>query len=351
MAKEEFDDTELKLADIATTDEDVPKMDTDDVDQDIDQEAIERSPREDIYAAYDEKQNKEIEDKGDEPVELEQEESEEGESLETAKLEEEAKEEDGEPETVTVKIYGEEREVQKKDIDKAGGIDAYQIITANRERLDETNRLREEVKAEKERLEKEREEWEAGRNEESESGKRAKEEEESNRLNDLYEQLESARIDADAEEAARLQRQIDDERAAKANQQQPNLEQMVEERLAAYDREADRRRGIAWFNEQHKELAEDPELKTIVHNKVVAMEQEYPQAPKSELIRVAADTVAKWWEDRSAPAQQTSERVEKKRRLRQPKAASARQQPKAEPKPQTRSDAVAQMRRDRGLED
>jgi len=347
---------EEKLAEIVTTDEEAKvEFGTADDTPEITEEEINRDPRGDIYAAHDKKIQDELDAQGggaaEKEVSIEDDEAEAlaSEDDEGPAVEVESDEPETEDDTVTVKIYGEERRVSAEEVEKAGGVDAYQIITANRERLDDTNAQREQLKRDQEALAQERQEWEDSRKTKEQQEIDAEKEKGDNRLKDLYEQRAAARIDEDVEELARLDQQIDDERAEA--HQQPNLEEMIDKRVAIRDREADRQAGIRWFDEEHKELAEDPYLREMVNNRVVATEQEYPQEPVSNIIRFHAGKVAEWHESKTVQTRQTSERVEKKRQLSQTKAASGRQKAKAEPKPQTRSEYIAEERARRGLGD
>lgn len=110
-----------------------------------------------------------------------------------------------------------------------------------------------------------------------------------------------------------------------------------------------------WFNTEHPDLAGDPKLRALVNQESGRLLSENPELSPRENLSQAAEAVRAWLQSR-APAKEPvvsdglAQRRETKRLTvdRLP-VANQRQAPPQEEKPQTAADAIAAMRKSRGL--
>ena len=339
---------EGKLSDVVTTDRDQARLS---VAEEKESEQVETDPDDPRQAIY-EKYDRMSKEKDPEPEELEAE----PEPVEPASVELEPEPEPEpatEPDMVTVKIYGEERQVPREDVEEAGGKDLYQIQKAREERLQEVNEERRRLKEERAKFDEERAEWERSRQSSEPEVKAVEKTDIKQTLVNLNQQYRDALFDGDDDKAVELQMEISrtmGQATTPAPEQAVDVNSVVDTRLAEYDYKRDLQQGNDWYRENHPEIFNDEMLNGMANNRYQQLKEKYPEATASELIHSAVETIDEWWKQKTGNSKDVQDRVAKKRRTSQPRAASARQEPKPEPRPLTRSEVVAQMRQQRGLE-
>ena len=160
--------------------------------------------------------------------------------------------------------------------------------------------------------------------------------------NELAGRLTAALIDADEETAAKLLSKI-----LPGKHELPDLDKEIESRLAKREEERrakkwseDVREAIGKFQREYKELAADPFLQDMVDRRTIINQQENPKASPWDIIKQSAEEV-KVWVDKKVGKPPTSKPSP-------PTPASGRAAFKEDPKPMTREDVIAEMKRSRG---
>ena len=266
-------------------------------------------------------------------------------------------------EEITVKVNGRERQVPKSKVDAAGGIDAYQKNAAASELLNqaaaETRRLREIeqnlLKWEQEITLREKGALTAN----SGQGADNAPPKDTGALRALTREYHEAIVDGDMDRADELLVKMQaapsatainpDEIVARAVQKAREELAEEENRKAAERMESERLEAVANFEDKHKDLATDPELRRLVNAKTAEIYQESPgMGPKAiidEAIKHVRSLVT-----RIKTLTSKEERLDAKRSQTTVHGGSARVAARPAPKPQTRSQYVQELRKSRGLE-
>lgn len=268
-------------------------------------------------------------------------------------------------EEVTVKVNGRERQVPRSKIDAAGGIEPYQKNAAASEILNqasaEARRVREQTDAlairERDIAEREKRLSQASANPAPASELPA----DAGALKTLARQYHDAMLDGDLDKADELLLRlnaapsataINPEEIATRAVQRAREELTADDRRKAAERfEADRLEAVAEFPTKYKDLASNPDAHGLVDAKTLEVHREHPEWSAKAIIDEAATRVRNLIRSVSTPtANSTQEKLEAKRNLTQISGGSARTVPRPAPRPQTKSEYVGDLRKQRGLD-
>jgi hypothetical protein len=310
------------------------------VEQVVEPEPVEDDARSAIYARHMEKRKEEL-GVTDEPV-----------VAETVKPEPPADEE------VTVKVNGKERKVAKSKVEAAGGVDAYQKNAAASELLNhasaETRRLREmetQLIARSQELER--------RERESAKAVTKPEPPDEGARKLMAKQYHEAMLEGDMDKAGELliriqsapqATDIDPEKIAERAVQRARAELTAEQRKTQAERfEQERVEAAQQFEERYADLAEDPDLRAMADSKTLDIYNEHPDWGPKMIIEEASRQVRDFV-GRLTKRTTVEDKMTAKRSLTVIKGGSARSVSRPEPAPQTRSEYVEHLRKQRGLD-
>jgi hypothetical protein len=290
-----------------------------------------------------------------------------------AKHQEKRKEELGDPapvsleldDEVTVKVNGKERQVPRSKIEAAGGIEAYQKNAAASELLNQASAEARRVREEAEQLERRRRELDEReqRLSQAAAAKPTAPTELPAAIADaqksLVRQYHDAMLDGDIDKAGELLIQINaasattavnpDDIANRAVQRAKEELTAEQRRKKAEEFEANRLAAVDEFKTKHKDLASNPDAFGLVDSKTLEVHREHPDWDAKAIIDEAANRVRKLIQSVATPST-TDEKLEAKRNRTQVNGGSARVVNRPTPKPQSNSDYVAALRKQRGLD-
>lgn len=271
---------------------------------------------------------------------------------------------------VKVKIYGQERLVDKKVVDAAGGIKEYQKQVAAAEKA-QVERDRAYIEQESKRLADEKRELERLRQQQtvpsqdpSKTSDLPSDDQAAEKEKNRAELLKSAGehlLDGDVGEYTRLMNQYYAEApTAQRSEAEPvdidkiveQVEQRTIQNMSRQQQQAAYRDARETFFVEHPDLAADADLFAKVDRRTVILQEEHPDKSPTDIVRLAAEEVRKAYvPDRqppSNPAQSRQAKVAAKRAMSKPSGGSTVSQPPPEPEQPTASDYVAQLRQQRG---
>lgn len=246
----------------------------------------------------------------------------------TEEVKEEAKEEikaevkeEPKPETVRIKVDGEEREVPKDKIYDAG-IRAMQKESTADKRLEEATRLLREIEQKYAQPQEKKQEppsqWD------------------------------------DATVAYALEHGTEEQKAyaisllrGRGDTTQEDLQKVKQEAVKTVLDTVDFRDASQWFLSEYKDIASDPyliQLASVAEDKARASGD---QRTRKELYKQIGDDLRKW-KGGITPAQSMEEKKEQKSKIINLPAASVKKSTPAEAKPKTTSDIIEEMRKKRG---
>ena len=266
---------------------------------------------------------------------------------------------------ITVKVNGKERQVPRSKIEAAGGIEAYQKNAAASELLNQASAEARRVKEEAEQLERRRRELDEReqRLSQAAAAKPTAPTElpaaNADAQKSLVRQYHDAMLDGDIDKAGELLIQINaasattavnpDDIANRAVQRAKEELTAEQRRKKAEEFEANRLAAVDEFKTKHKDLASNPDAFGLVDSKTLEVHREHPDWDAKAIIDEAANRVRKLIQSVATPST-TDEKLEAKRNRTQVNGGSARVVNRPAPKPQTNSDYVADLRRQRGLD-
>ena len=266
---------------------------------------------------------------------------------------------------ITVKVNGKERQVPRSKIDAAGGIEAYQKNAAASELLNQASAEARRVKEEAEQLKRRR--LELDEREQRLSQAAAAKQPAPTELpaanadaqKSLVRQYHDAMLDGDIDKADELLIQINaasattavnpDDIANRAVQRAKEELTADQRRKKAEEFEANRLAAVDEFKTKHKDLASNPDAFGLVDSKTLEVYREHPDWDAKAIIDEAANSVRKLIQSVATPST-TDEKLEAKRNRTQVNGGSARVVNRPTPKPQSNSDYVAALRKQRGLD-
>ena len=270
---------------------------------------------------------------------------------------------------VKIKIYGQERLVDKKVVDAEGGVKAYQIKVAAAEKaqIERDRRFieqeRTQIEQEKRDLAKVKQNLSTLDNSDKNKGdlpsddhaaKRAK-------LKAAVEAAGASLLDGELGEfsetltqylsdnptLAKSQEPIDVEKIVQEVEQR-TIRNMTEKQLKEQVREAQE-----IFAVEYPELASDPDLFAKTDRRTLLLAEEYPDKSPLEIVRLAGEEVRKVYAPRPRPTPTTTtttrdQKLAEKRTMSKPSGGSDRAVAPPEPKQPTRSDYVLELQKQRG---
>lgn len=311
-------------------------------------EQVGSDPREAIYAKFDAQRRAEA---GEKPAE------------EQAKSSDSTQNEEAEADTlVPVKVDGVVHQVSRAKIEAAGGLDVYQKRLAAEQRLAQASAERRRLsqrEAELNALAAQLEERQRTMQQNKEPAATAVD---SEALRENATKIVSTIFDGKTDDAvdalvtvlgARQATPDPDEIARKAAATLRQEQEREAQQRAIAEFEEDRAMADATFADKYPEIAEDPLLFDMTNARTAALLKEHPDWKPSQIVDKAAQDVSEWVKRRLAPPPKTSAEVkqEGKRGLTTVRGtASARNIPRPAPAPQSNSQYVSELRKQRGLE-
>jgi len=269
------------------------------------------------------------------------------------------------PEMAKVKIYGEERLVDKAIVEAAGGVKEYQKKVAAAEKA-QLARDKEAIEQERLQIAQEKRELEKLRQAppvKAEPG---------NKINDLPSDDHAAKRDKiKAAVLAAGESLLDGEIGDFADKladhfagnpdlgkgsEPVNVEAIVREveertvrNMKAQQHKAQLDEAVSVFNVEFPELAADPELYAKADRRTVILQQEHPTKSLVEIVRLAGEEVRKVYAPQTTPTTTTPrDKLAEKRLISTPRSGSVRSTPPPAPKQPSRSDYVESLKKQRG---
>lgn len=257
---------------------------------------------------------------------------------------------------VTVIVNGKEKLVAQSRIDAAGGITAYQKTAAASEMLNqasaELRQAREHVAQIQER------ERQLAEREQKIQSERVAEPSTPDALEQIAREYHEALMDGDSDKASKLFIQMQTTRNATVNKEEI-VNEVVQRTNAEIEREQQakaRQRFAAEvqeanldYRERFPDIADDPELSSMANQKTIALQEAHPDWSPKVIIAEAAQSVRKWITERTAISS-SEQKLAIKRSLDNTRGGSVRAVSRPAPAPQTNSDYVSMVRKQRGLE-
>jgi hypothetical protein len=270
------------------------------------------------------------------------------------------------PETYKVKIYGQERFVDKKIVDAEGGVKAYQIKVAAAEKA-QIERDRQFIEQETQRLAQEKRDLEklkqelpnrespGNKNGDLPSDDHAKRAE----LKAAIEAAGASLLDGELGEFSEKLSQYIAERPDLGKSESPvdvdrivrEVEQRTIENMTKQQRAAQLREAVEIFAVEFPEIASDPDLFAKTDRRTLLLQQENPGKTPLEIVRLAGEEVRRAYVAPRISTPTTTSRDSKlaeKRAMSKPTGGSDRAVAPPEPKQPTRSDYVLQLQKQRG---
>ena len=175
---------------------------------------------------------------------------------------------------------------------------------------------------------------------------------------DLIKQYHEALYEDDQDKAANLLKTLTNGRS----QATPNVEEVVDrvlgQRMAQQQAESARQQqwayqkqledAVHWFNDNHPNIANTPELRAVANDYTVTLTEENPNWTPMEIIQESAKRAIAWAEGFTKPEQ--NNRVSRKKKIvQQPKSANASISLGDDgPAPQTVTEIIEEMKKQRG---
>lgn len=255
---------------------------------------------------------------------------------------------------VTIKVDGKEQQVPRSQVYEFG-IKSLQKEIAADARLAEASSMRRQLDTDRAMLQRREAEINAMaaqiEQQDQQSGSHPRE------GADDYREIAKAALqaifdgeeDKAAEQLARLSQGRDHvtpemlQQMATQASQQAKLELQNELRAEKWSAELGEAR--EWFEDKHKDIADDPEWRAIADRETADLMREHPDWFPKKVVEEAVKRVAKL--RKSLPG--TTDRRAIKQQIDSPRGASGRLPAPKEPTPQTRSEYIKELRRTRGL--
>ena len=270
--------------------------------------------------------------------------------------EEPEQEPEPEPDEVEVKVNGRTRMVPREKVEAAGGIDVYQKRLAAEEGMQT-------VADERKRLQQERQEFQQWQQEQMQKlqtqqqpppvqgGASARQSPPEGDSKILAQQYREALYDGDDDKADEIFAKM----AAKGTQQQaaiPDPDQIAAQAVERFRKEMQKEqyekevaKGQQMFEEKFSDIAQDPRLYDMANAETIRLQQEHPDWSPVQIIEEAGTRIQQWAGSRGMAA--TKDKVERKRAMNIPRTASGRFGQAPEPQPESNSDYVSRLRKQR----
>lgn len=339
------------------------------IDDNKDKNDKELSPREAIYKKHDE-QNRKFSEGADD-------------------------EDDGtadydEPEMVTVKVNGKERQVEKSKVDAEGGVDVYQKRLAAEEILreaaenrkvvnNEITRLREreEAFAERERLFKEKESALSKLDAQTQQNHDLpdKNGDQHQDLTDKARAVREAIFSGDEDGADKALLALLETAKTHSTGTDDDLstlsQRAAEEAVALMESKSDQanlRSAYQQFQKDYPDIDTSPRLRDMADRETQIIRDEHPDWGYSQIMKEAGKRVTEYlaWQSRDNDEENSSindgkgsdgkdedgtrRKIDEKRKIQTPRASTGRQKPDTGLKKETNSEYIVRLRKERGLE-
>lgn len=258
---------------------------------------------------------------------------------------------------ISVVVNGKEKLVAKSRIDAAGGVAAYQKLAAASELLNQTTadarRLREQ-----ELHFQERERQLLLREQQYQSAKTA-EPSSPDALKQVASEYHEAILDGNIDRANELLVQIQATRNATVGNKEEVAREAVRLARSELERdgieaarsrfEAERQEAILDFQDRFPDVADDPRLRAMADSETIALLEAHPNWSPKVIITEAAQSVRKWITERTAISS-SDQKLATKRGQDSIRGGSAVAALRPAAPPQTKSNYVETLRKQRGLE-
>lgn len=274
-----------------------------------------------------------------------------------------------EPETVTVVINGEKKQVDKAKVDKAGGIDIYQKRRATEEGLQNLSNQRKILEQERLNFEQKQQDFADAQEQHRLSVQDGIKENTNNDLSDdgqaeLFDNYHQALINGDDSEAKELffklnpKAQSEQSATSKINEDEiiDKAADIAGQRLAEKARDKEIADSNVDFRVNHPDIASDKHLYQMARNETVTVQMEHPDWSPSRVIEEAATRTETWYEQQVGKVKDTETtanknvKIQNKRKVSAGKSVGGKSTPPPPPKQETNSEYVTRLRKQRGLE-
>jgi hypothetical protein len=277
--------------------------------------------------------------------------------------EETAPEEEAEEETVPeeelseeieVKVNGKTRMVLREKVESAGGLDVYQKRLAAEEGMQQVTNERRQVQAERQQLRDDQQKFHQWQQKQLQKDKSppqgGTEEKESppeggSDVKVMAQKYREALYDGNDDKADEIFAQM--AKAQGAQPATPNVNpdeianQVLErtrKKMQEDQRTKDVRAGQKLFSEKFNDIAQDPRLFEMTNSETVRVQNENPDWSPQEVIEEAGSRIRSWAEDHHMIRR--NDKLDKKRAINTPRAASGRANSKPAPQPMSNRDYV-----------
>ena len=261
-------------------------------------------------------------------------------------------------EEITVVVNGREKLVAKSRIDAAGGVAAYQQRAAASEMLNQasadTRRLREH-----ELHIQEREKQVSLRENAIIQTRNAEELSTPDALKEMVSEYHNAILNGEVEQAGSMLIKIQTTQSAMVVNKDEIASNAVRQARAEMDRdrdksvqrrfEAERQEANLDFEERFPDVADDAKLRSMANHETIVIQAAHPDWSPKAIITEAAQSVRKWITERTAISSSEA-KLNLKRATSNIRGGSAVAATRSIPPPQTKSNYVEQLRKQRGLE-
>ena len=254
----------------------------------------------------------------------------------------------GEQWVATIKVDGQELNVPFDDLKSS-----HQKDKASQKRFEEAAQLSRQLKLREEQLNS----YVRHLHENQQKQAPPSDVPENNNDASIIEQYHEALYEDDSEKAASLLKTLTNGREHATQNVEEVVNQALERAFASRRAEQERHEqakynmdlddAVGWFNENHKDIAETPELRAVADNRTVTLMQENPDWTPKQVIEAAADYTRNWISNLANPKDARITR--KKNIVKHPRAVSAASSSgDQDMEPQTPSQIIDEMKRQRG---
>ena len=259
---------------------------------------------------------------------------------------------------ITVVVNGKEKLVAQSRINAAGGVAAYQKSAAASEMLNQASADSRRLREQEVQLQ-ERERLLIVREQQMNQPEKVAGPSSQDALRQIAKEYHEAILDGEMEKAGELLIQlqatpramVEGKNEVAAEAVRVARAEMERDRSDAADKlfEANRQDAVLDFQERFPDVADDPKLRAMADSETVTIQQAHPTWTPKEIINEAAQSVRKWITERTA-IPSAERKLDAKRGLGNIRGGSAVAVTRQAPPPQTKSNYVENLRKQRGLE-
>jgi len=265
---------------------------------------------------------------------------------------------DGEDDMATVKVDGETFQVSKKEVDEAGGISAYQKEKAASNRLREAAAERQQVTAERARLQQEREEFERTKvtNQSSSTANNENQPSDDSDADDVdSKELAAQLYSGDEDLAAQAIEKLLKGRGKPATPGNTNSitnEQLVSQATAQAEWNIEKKQANEEFAKEYGDINEKPMLRQAANEETKRLAREHPDWGPRKIIMQAGENVREEFKNEFAKQLNTDDgemdkRRDRKKAMDNVSGATGKKSSAPVPKAKTQKEIVAGMQKQR----